>query len=551
MRKVWCIVLTMKEVSEFNSLKNETVLCGEEGLTNLVTGAMVMEAIDIEDWGRPGQVLLTSNYAFEKLSDEEIDSFFSKANQIGIAGIIFKKNRLVNEIPEFFISNCKKYQLPLIEVHKNITYEVIINEILKSLINRNALLLQSYYDNHQKFIQLMMNQAGVSKILETLNSLINVPVSLIEKVEGDIIGTDESYHDYQIDNKMKADQKEQMDLEYEQYCVNYTNHDTLNNSKLLVFPIPNLGYEEHELLIHGVERPMSDMDFMAVTNTIIAIQTELVKRYALRQNNKSRLNEMVADLVHGRLTNPDDIEETIHNLRMDPKKMYRVVVFHFNNQNKDLSASTVNRFTEALVNHFENKFGALIYITRKQKVSLIVSTEKLTMNEIKKRIELILEQLKANKFYKYFYSHITISNEVSLYNLSEGHRQAMDTQKIMDLWDNASSIVSYQDLGLYQLFVETENLDSLERFIPETINELHRINPELLNTLYVFINVNQNYSEASEMLFVHPKTVRYRINNLKDNYNIDFHDPEEMLRYSIAIRILKILQKRRPDETKE
>lgn len=407
-------------------------------------------------------------------------------------------------------------------------------------------MLQSYYDNHQKFIQLMMNQAGISKILETLNSMIHAPVSLIEKVDGEIIGTDESYHNYQITGKLEADRKEQMDLEYEQYCVSYTEHDTFKNSKLLVFPIPNLGYEEHELLIHGVERPMSDMDFMAVTNTIIAIQTELVKRYALRENNKSRLNEMVSDLVHGRLTNPDDIKEAVHNLKIDPKKMYRVIVFHFNNQDKDLSRSTINRFTDALVNLFDNTFNDLIYITRKQKVSLVVSTDKVSLNEVKKRIEMILEHLKANKFYRYFYSHITISNDVSLYNLSEGHRQAMNTQKIMDVWDNTSSIVSYQDLGLYQLLIETENLDSLERFIPETINDLHLNNPDLLNTLYVFINVNQNYSEASELLFVHPKTVRYRINRLKETYAIDFHNSEEMLRYSIAIRILKILPKRRP-----
>ncbi|MGO1588735.1 MAG: PucR family transcriptional regulator, partial [Alkalibacterium gilvum] len=296
-----------------------------------------------------------------------------------------------------------------------------------------------------------------------------------------------------------------------------------------------------QLIIHGADYRFSDMDFMAITNTIIAIQTELVKKYALRQNKKARMNEMVSDLVHGRLTNQEDINETINNLELNPDKKYRVIVFNFSSKKRELSDALVNRLTDTLTNLFRNKFNNLLYIGRKDQVSLITSTENMTINNVKKKIETILKKISENKSYKDIYHYISISNEVSLYKLSEGHRQAMDSQKILRMGNEESAIVSYENLGLYRLFLETDNLNSLDRFVPENLKALQKDNPDLLNTLYVFINVNQNYSEASEILFIHPKTVRYRINRLKERYDIDLKNPEEILQYSIALRILKFI----------
>lgn len=533
-------MLTMREVCQFKALRDERILSGDTGMDNQVTGAMVMEAIDIKEWGREGQILLTSNYAFEGESAEQISHFFKAARDIGIAGIIFKKNRLVHCVPDYFIENCEKYSLPLIEVDKTKTYEEIINAILKSLINRNALLLQSYYDNHQEFIQLMMNQAGIEDILSTLNRLVDVPVSLLEKVEGELTGTDASYHHYKVEKKLAAEQKNQVKVAYHQYSVVYKRGEEKEKSTLLAFPIPNLGYEEYELLLHGIERPLTDMDFMAVTNTVIAVQTELVKRYAVNQQTKSRLNDLVSDLMYGRLTKTEDVQDALRLLKISGDKAYRVIQFNFNVSIKDTSAAAVNRYMDTLIYLFSSSFADVYYAERQEKISFIVSADNLSDQDIKRKISASLDYLAAHSMDSQINSQVTFSQAVSATDLSEGYRQAVDTQKVMSLWDKATSVLSYQDLGVYQLFVETDNLDTLDRFVPEVIKELHQSNQDLMDTLYVFINANQNYSVAADTLFVHPKTVRYRINRLKELYAIDFSNPEEMLRCNLAIRIIRL-----------
>lgn len=531
---------TIKEILEYPSLKQANILCGQDHLSNKVQGTMVMEALDIESWGHSGEMLLTSYFAFEHITPQQLDSFFSKAKQIGISGLIFKKDRLINKIPPLFIEKCQTYKLPLIQVEKNVTYEKIINDILESIINRKAFLLENYYENHQQFIQLMMNQADLHQILSTLKKLIQFPVSLIENIEKDIIGTDEKYHQFKLNAGQESIKKQHMNLDYTQYSVDYMNLEAPSHT-LLAVPIPNLSYEEYTLLIHGADHTLSDIHLMTIETTVVAIQIELVKRYALKQSNKTRLNDMAADLVHGRLSSKDDIEETIYHLQLNPSASYRIIRFNFNKHVRTFSFARLNRFIDNLANLSKREFQQLIYITHQKRMILIVSEDNLDLDHIKNKIRHVIENLAEQKEYSENIAYTTMSSKLSVYNLSEGYRQALNTQKVVHLWEETPKIIAYDEIGIYRLFVETGNMDSLEEFIPEKIRQIKQRNPDLLDTLYTFINKSQSYSKTAEILYVHPKTIRYRIDRLKELYAIDFENAEELLNYSIALRILKVL----------
>ena len=126
MKGVYSMHLKMKDILEFPSLKESQLLTGSKNLQLPVTDAIVMEALDIEAWGQKGQLLLTSYYAFEHATSQEVQSFFEKAKALGIVGFIFKTDRLVQEIPEDFISQCKKHSFPLIQISKQVTYPEVI-----------------------------------------------------------------------------------------------------------------------------------------------------------------------------------------------------------------------------------------------------------------------------------------------------------------------------------------------------------------------------------------------------------------------------------------
>ncbi|WP_277631197.1 PucR family transcriptional regulator [Atopococcus tabaci] len=233
----------------------------------------------------------------------------------------------------------------------------------------------------------------------------------------------------------------------------------------------------------------------------------------------------------------EDIDETIQYLNLDKEKQYRIIVFDFESLADPLTPSLFTRYTDALLNHSIIEFPEKLYVTRQRKVILIVPAQQTDIQRIKEKLRTILKSLSKNSLYSQIKTYVALSNEVKVKDLPLGYKQAFDTLKFLRLVNDTQLIASYQDIGIYQLFAETGNTESLRRFIPE-----------LLKTLRTFIDVNQNYSETADLLYVHPKTVRYRIDKLKEQYHMNFANPEETLHYSIALRLLDLIELNKPTD---
>ncbi|MDN6289570.1 MAG: helix-turn-helix domain-containing protein, partial [Tetragenococcus koreensis] len=74
--------------------------------------------------------------------------------------------------------------------------------------------------------------------------------------------------------------------------------------------------------------------------------------------------------------------------------------------------------------------------------------------------------------------------------------------------------------------------------IPNNLIKLWLENSELFETLYTFFKNNRNYKKTSEVLFMHSKTARYRINKISDILMLDFFDPIQVVNYELATYFL-------------
>ena len=536
-------MVTLTEIMTYKSFEKAKLVTGVAALHKEVNGIMVMEAPDIETWGRKGLMILTSYFAMKDVSHDQISHFFQEAEKIGISAIVVKLDRLVHEIPEIFVTSCQKHNIALFQIDKTTPYEKIITEVLEKIINRNAYVLRSFYDIHNQFTQLMMHQPDIIEILETLKVLLEKPISLLELPRNQTIGTDTQYDTFTVLSSETYLQDKHFNFDYILNKVVYRNEpDSVYNQ--LVFHIPNLGYEEYHLIIHERGSTSSDVDFMAIENAVRALQTDLLTRYAIRQSKQSRLNEMVSDLVHGRLTQQEDIADTIIQLGLDYNQKYQVILvsFHAKSAEHKENDKEISRFYDSIINQSRVTFPGRIYITRKNTIIIIAPAQQESVDAVKKRIQDTFKPIEINELFNYYKVHATISDAVDLAELTTGYSQAVDAQRVLQFTNPNKAIFSYQDMGILQIFVETDNIGSLERFIPSSFFTLRKENPELLKTFKTFIDLNQNYTETAQKLFVHPKTVRYRIDRLKEVYQMDLNNPEEILRYSIGFRLLQFIE---------
>ncbi|WP_192987318.1 PucR family transcriptional regulator [Carnobacterium mobile] len=341
--------------------------------------------------------------------------------------------------------------------------------------------------------------------------------------------------------------KKYMNYGYIRRNVTYQSFQEAQNYNQLVVNIPNLEFNSFELVIHEIDFSIPNEDFMAIENTVSFLQMELLKKHAVTQNNLNYKNSIISELLNDRMENKEELIEKTTYLKLKNNPNYRVFICHFSNSSSNADHQEFSQkkehhfaliFTEEIKKHWPQR----IYLIRQNKIDFIADTQSDTEQVLKEKITKTIQTSKNKLQMKALKMTVNSSYAGEFFQLSSLYKQAQDTQKITALFDEANTIYSYRDIGIYQLFAESNNLTHFEKYIPSSLLDLNRNHPDLIETLKIFLDANQNYKATADALFVHPKTVRYRMDKIKQSISIDFHNAEELLQINIGLRLLKMLQ---------
>lgn len=537
--------MNMKDALSIKSLKTAKLIAGENGLRNNVNGIMVLEAADIENWGREGEIILTSYFALKDMDAYELKEFLKKLSKIGTSAIIIKIDRLLLEIPEAMILYCNEYAIPLIQIPKEIKYEALMLEIMSPLIDENMDLLTRYYDAHNEMINLALKEPSILQILNELKRMIQMDVTFFHRESLAKIGTNPYYDSFQLIQSTRINKKRYMNFDYFMNKVHYT---TLKNSQSyshLSVLIPNLTHGTYELIIHEVDHSLKSSDFMVIENAVSFLQMELLKKYALSQNQFHRNNNLVTDLLHGRIYNQDEIDEVLELLHIKKELYYQVMQVQIKdyNQLRKKGSKWAENIIYSIRSEFKNVWKNCAFLEKEDRISFLYNLSDhdvpYTVDKVRELMDRILRDDTLPKFY-YQASISTLSDKRSIPKINN---EVLDIRKILHLFHKPNIILHYDDLGIYKILLASNNLEDMNRFISPTILAFKNDYPDLMDTLECFLNNNQNYANTAQKMYLHPKTIKYRIEKIQTILNFDFEDAEAILHAQIATRIFKLMVK--------
>lgn len=542
--------MNIKDILKMQTLYGAKLIAGENGILNDITGVNVLEATDIANWGRHGEVILTSFFALHNLSECELEAFFEKLHNIGISAVIIKIDRLVTHIPNKIIELCDKHVIPLIQINKDVKYESIILEILGPIINENMNLLNKYYEVHSELTKLALKMPSMDEILCEFKKMILRDVSLINSTKGVEISTNPELSDVTVMGASEVLTEKYVHFRYERKDVTYNSTNPKITGQQIRVHIPHLGYDDYELVIHELPEQVSSEDFMVIENGVKFLQMELLKKYVISQNLFQQKNNIISDLLNDRLYEKKDIDEVLESLTISKHKYYQVMLIKLyprdekKNIDKDLMPQTLRQIRLK----FRASFKDIVFLEKLDVVVFILNYSDGKSGLTPSSIEKIMKALVQNNVFKDFYYNVSISSKVEKLNIPQANREVLDTEKILRLFRNSNNILPYEELGIYKLFLDSNNLSDLKKFISPRLANFRQQYPLLFETLQTFLDTNQNYILTSEKLFLHPKTVRYRIDKIKNVLNVDFADPEELLQIQIASRLFKLIDGRKNNE---
>ena len=546
---------TVRKLLESEQFPKMKLLCGEKGLDLEVKGIRIIEIEDMERYLTGGEILMTSFQVYLSCSDREVEQHFEDLVKSDISGFIVKKRKEYDPTGRrlsLLEKHCKKYEIPLVEISEDSYYWGIIRYVMIQVFDKDTARLKYFKITHDSFNTFILKNNGssntASDIIKFLSIMIENPVVLYYGNLNCMVSTNSDNSKLILSDEIQPYKpniitKFQYMKQMKGSCVQY----------VVKFAI--LSEVEIYITITEENRELTELDYMAIENAIINLQYGFLSEFAQDEVKKKYQRDIVHNILNGLLSSKEMTEAALQ-LGMKESDTYRVVDFHTIKKNAQRKY-TKEQLQEVGVIVGELMYllpDALIYRNMDQIVMIQQVDSNQTELEYQKEMEEVEDVIQRSILYRKKDTdfQIGIGKSVEGYQrLKESYHEASRAIKYIDIirlvtGDKNKSVVHYSNLGFFQIFGEIDDVTELERYIPETLKKLYLYDDEhkgeLITTLQMYLRNNQSIKKTAGAMFVHYRTISYRLEKIKQISGINFDNANEVLAVSNGLIIYKMLK---------
>lgn len=557
--------LTVREALSIEPLDQAKLIAGEKGLDRIIESVNVMEVPDIYDYLSENELLVTTMYP---LKDDKlaINNFILNLNRKKLAGLAIKPHRYIDEIPVILINEANRYDFPLLELPMGISFTTIIQPLLTKILElRTNELLQSQ-KIHKQFLDIVLNGGSFVEISEKLSQLIQRPIIIIDPFKK-ILGTglSEIGHNF-LDRIIKEDDIGDKYLTIDLTNLNLTEvtdhkfyYKKVKADKteviLNIWPImlrdSNLG----EIIVWSLnEAKFTEIDYMAIEHVTTICALKMMELKSIHQIEQRMRNELLESLLSDNINDIERAIERMHQFSNTIESPYLIIQIELNiSDSRTLSTHEQNMLDEKLYSIRRYIRGLNHNYLYWYKALKLIVYYPLTTKTIDLDRDLLIKELDfiCNKIVEED-GKIIISigfSEIKkdLINFNLAYYQALQSLEIGKIINhaNAYSITNYDDLGIFRIISLNSGRETLLKYCDDILGDIIRYDQqngtELLQSLQVFLENNQNSTKAANSLFVHYNTLRYRIDRIQEIIGGNLEDPNKRLAIEVAIKIHSFL----------
>lgn len=495
-------------------------------VNNTIESVMVLEAIDIEKWAKRNQLILTSFYALNNLSIEQIDSMFQKMEKIGISGIVIKVDRLITMVPEWFIKYCYKYKIPLIKIKGDLTYEQIMVAIYQPILNQKQAILESYYNSRQKILSFVNSFTSYQSIINDFSRMIGMECSLIlPKLEISVKSSGFKTEFMQTKSSPYPDSYlHYVKNRYTSIVLSSLDNSQCQNSTLIEFSSTVSG--QCKLYVYHKKSFLDEENVMIFENFIDVIQNKIQTEFILKKEKYNHLNQVADVLLENTPTDLMEIEQLLKETKMAKYKYYQAISLCTKKISNDVSNKVLKLLNNAYPNTLYREYQGFTII--------LVNFENEDYRIKASRIESIL-----NAYLSSYQLNVVISKVKTRETLSTVMNEVVKTLEFTRTIP-VKKVTDIEYLGIFNYFVNESNIEEYERYIPDKLRTLAKEQPVLFETLKTWFANDKNYQITSEQMYVHVKTIRYRLKKIEQLLGSSFSDPLTNINYQISAYLLSI-----------
>lgn len=535
--------MTVEELLQLPTIKGLKLISGNLGVHREISTVTVVDTPDGFQWLKGNEVVITTTYALEKTPNAFLD-FISKLLSRNISALIVKSDRYIKVIPENAKKLCDEKALPLIYCPAIYAFTDIINPTLSGIISKQAEQLKESSKIHESFLELAINDRSIHQILQTLSTLIQEPTAYVDTV----------FHKVYFSENVSEDSLYLKGLSYEiilnEYREKYQCIDVVNKEQ-------KFGYIM--LLSDRSDRTYPDTDSNIYKTAIEYASIVIILRMQIRISNRmieeKYYSSFVGDLMLNNVKTREEINTRAHLYGWNLDGGGFVAIIDINNIKKyylrNLDTGTnekLQKYTDQIfdtsIKYIKQAFPSTIYYSQSDFIAFLI-TGKLPVSA-RKTLADTFSQIQHSLLNAVPF---TISMGVGMYvddiiNIHNSYQQAKQVIQTVYQIQQFNRLFFYDQIGIYRLLFSISSNNEASEFCDKYVKPLQQYDDQhhanLIETLQSIINCGWNLKLASEKLFLHYNSVKYRFQKICDLLEIDLRDNSRHTEIELALKIYLI-----------
>jgi purine catabolism regulator len=535
--------LTVAAMLALPVLRGAVVVAGASGLDRVVRRANVMEVPDIVPWVRPEGLLLTTGYPLRE-SGTDLVVLVGQLAERGVSALAVKLHRYLDRLPPAMLAEADQRGLPLVLLPDSVGFDEVLTEVFTRVASERASLLARRDDVQGQLVSTVLGGGGLSEVAATVSEIFSALV-LVTSTDGRVLA------------EVGSERQRAALQESALFHPSGRFRTELSPPGLHMVPgVPGSqavaairgGRLDHGRLVVFHDERMFGAEDLAVLERAAAVAALcLTKELAVTAVESKYRGDFLRDVLGGRAGEPEGVVAHARSLGWDLERPMVVLVAALDTDSGPPMSRgyqgplELERFTAAWSTVVTRTDPSIPVAGFAAEVVALLPVA--TAEDQRPVVERTVRSVRGDGGGgRRRFGARGSRRGLDAGGLPAAYEQARKALQAGRRLHGPTSVVHFDDLGVFRLLSLVEDAGELHRFVDETLKGLgDRTSDEaatLRRTLQVLLDTNLNVAETARELHFHYNTLRYRIGKIERVVGPFTSDPHLRLDLALALRIL-------------
>ncbi|MCG2574782.1 PucR family transcriptional regulator ligand-binding domain-containing protein [Acinetobacter sp. ME22] len=516
------------EAIQSTILSKAKVVAGEKNLSNEFTWVHSIDHPNVENWVKPGYLLLSTGYNWPKDEVKSLEMIES-LHKNGLAGIVLAVPKYIHEFPQSAITLANTLGLPLLELPWEVPFSTVTEELHTSIIKHKNMIIARSEEIHIALTNAALTAHSLTDLAKALSKILKRRACFVDQ-EGTLLGgLTETSEDFlaERDFVVKLHQTgglKQIQNALTPIVIEFEEQD--ESFRRLGCPVRIGGGLTAIIWLDEDKNEFKELDIRALEHAALVAALHISHQRALAIHEERLGYAFVESLLEGQFEDTPSARNRAAINGWNPSSFYRVCLILID-EPLPLSRDGLIRI-ERLVLRLRNYFSQI------NEPALLFAS----LNEI---IFLLPKKHFPEPLWKDIGSKGAAMAVSRLHCGAEGIALGGKDIRYLAPLLKPGRIHHFEEIMFPQALLGDPN--ARELFIKHRIEPLQQAKSEmLLETLEILAEEGFHLANTSRRLGIHISTLRYRIERIESILNISLDNQSIKFELQVAITLMHLIE---------